>query len=322
MINKTIYGDCRDTMRQWATEGIKAQTCITSPPYWNLRDYHVQGQLGLEPTPEEYIANLVDVFNCVWDVLRDDGTLWIVIGDSYNGSCKGRLANGLRGENRGLNTAGSVSGQPKRTMASDLQRGEMVGIPWMLAFALRRAGWFLVQEIIWHKTNPMPFSGKNRCGAAHETIFLLSKSGKYYFDADAIRERARKSTISRLKRGVGLKNKMSDGVGGQKKHGIHRQRSNNPDRKVSNTRAKRSVWTCATAHYPGAHHATYPPKLIKPCVLAGSPPGGIVLDPFMGSGTTAMVALQNGRRFLGCELNPDNEDLQTERLAGIQPTLF
>ena len=305
MRNLIEFGDCRETMRRWATEGVRVQMCVTSPPYFGLRDYGHEGQIGLEQTPEEYIAAMVEVFRCVRDVLADDGTLWLNIGDSYaNGGRKTRdkLAQ------RGMDTrpADPVWIKPK----------DLIGIPWMLAFALRSDGWYLRQDIIWHKPNPMPESVRDRCTKAHEYVFLLSKSERYFFDSEAMKEPA-----------VG-------GLPGNKKHKHQQAYEAGDDRlrtkagltdycarvaadpSLAETRNRRSVWTVATRPYKGAHFATFPPALIEPCILAGSRPGDIVLDPFMGSGTTAQVALQHGRQYLGCELNPNYETLQTERIAG------
>ena len=300
MRNLIEFGDCRETMRRWATEGVRVQMCVTSPPYFGLRDYGHEGQIGLEQTPEEYIAAMVEVFRCVRDVLADDGTLWLNIGDSYaNGGRKTRdkLAQ------RGMDTrpADPVWIKPK----------DLIGIPWMLAFALRSDGWYLRQDIIWHKPNPMPESVRDRCTKAHEYVFLLSKSERYFFDSEAMKEpsagwpvggaKTRGKTGYASASGAG-KSPQRDSYGGLGGDG--------------ETRNRRSVWTVATRPYKGAHFATFPPALIEPCILAGSRPGDIVLDPFMGSGTTAQVALQHGRQYLGCELNPNYETLQTERIAG------
>lgn len=277
--NFVDFGDCRDSMRQWVKEGVKAQTCVTSPPYYGLRDYGHDGQIGLEQTPEQYIAAMVEVFRCVRDVLEDDGTLWLNIGDSYartagDDSTKqtdGGLKTGRTGKSAQLFKKGN-NRPPEGIKAKDL-----IGIPWMLAFALRADGWYLRQDIIWHKPNPMPESVRDRCTKAHEYIFLLSKSDRYFFDNEAMKEPA---------------------VDGE-------------------TRNRRSVWTVATRPYKGAHFATFPPALIEPCILAGSRPNDIVLDPFMGSGTTAAVAAKHGRRYIGCELNEEYGDLQDERIRAL-----
>lgn len=386
-MNRIEFGDCRDTMRRWAAEGIKAQMCVTSPPYFGLRDYGHDGQIGLEQTPEEYIANMVEVFRCVRDVLADDGTLWLNLGDSFG---KGK---------------------------------QLLGIPWRVAFALQGDGWVLRQDIIWHKPNPMPESVRDRCTKAHEYVFLLSKSGRYYFDSEAMREDAVKGASGSV---------FNSGKTAEHQLG----RSSAKDRAEDGKRNRRSVWSVATRPYKGAHFATFPPALIEPCILAGSLPVGayepddvilspagygereddpslavgragfnrprrdvemvrpmslseqaayaeqlrqsphreemmresggettfshyvrtdrsgaraipqrlfecwidrgwirpvvipprkaeehrsIVLDPFIGSGTTAAVAVQHGRQYIGCELNPDYRALQDERIAAAMP---
>ncbi len=282
-MNKIEFGDCRETMRRWAEQGVKAQMCVTSPPYFGLRDYGHGGQIGLEKTPEQYIAVMVEVFRCVRDVLTDDGTLWLNIGDSYAGSGKGRNA-----DNR----------KPK----------DLIGIPWMLAFALRADGWYLRQDIIWHKPNPMPESVTDRCTKAHEYIFLLSKNEKYFFDAEAIKESA--------KTPPSIRNKAAEGYHADYPNG---DRFSKGERMwgADGKKNKRSVWQVATRPYKGAHFATFPPALIQPCILAGSRKNDVVLDPFMGSGTTAQVALQHKRQYLGCELNSEYSALQQERINNV-----
>jgi len=267
-MNKIEFGDCRDTMRRWAADDVKAQTCVTSPPYFGLRDYGHDGQLGLEQTPEEYIAAMVDVFRCVRDVLSNDGTLWLNLGDSY-GTGK-----------------------------------QLLGIPWRVALALQADGWVLRQDIIWHKTNPMPESVRDRCTKAHEYIFLLSKSDRYFFDSEAMRESAVKGAAgSSFHTGKTATHQMG--------------RSSTTERVEDGKRNRRSVWSVATRPYKGAHFATFPPALIEPCILAGSRAGDVVLDPFVGSGTAAAVALQHGRKYLGCELNPEYGSLQQERICAV-----
>ena len=304
-MNKIEFGDCRTTMRQWAAAGIKAQTCVTSPPYYGLRDYGHDGQIGLEETPEEYIKAMVEVFRCVWDVLEDDGTLWLNIGDSYYNYRPGQ------GQRQGKQ---SISSQKfseveichKRGLKLDgLKEKDLIGIPWMLAFALRADGWYLRQDIIWHKPNPMPESVQDRCTKAHEYIFLMSKSQKYYYDTEAIQEKAERPE------GPGnLTHRHSQ-------EGIYVSGAQKNLAKIgaSETRNKRSVWSVNVKPYTGAHFAVFPSDLIEPCILAGAPVGGIVLDPFMGSGTTAQVAQNLGRKYLGCELNPDYCQLQNIRTA-------
>ena len=366
-MNKIEFGNCLDIMQKWVTKGVKVNTCVTSPPYFGLRDYGVEEQLGLEKTPKEYIDNMVKVFRLVRELLTDDGTLWVNIGDSY--SSGGRT--------------------------STIKQKDLIGIPWMLAFALREDGWYLRQDIIWHKPNPMPEPVTDRCTKSHEYIFLLSKSPKYYYDADAIREPcATKITKTpRQKKKSCLDPIFKDG----KK--IVFTRPNLPTQKVfvdfirskikmkelfestnlplntvshwfrydnsgfsfptpedwniakeylddrSNDfskmdkdmtyiethyppqwrrqdeiknnplgKNKRDVWTVNVKGYKGAHFAVFPKELIEPCIKAGCPDGGIVLDPFMGSGTIAQVAIENNKKYLGCELNPEYENLQKNRI--------
>jgi len=315
-MNKIEFGDCRETMRRWAAEGIKVQTCVTSPPYFGLRDYGHEGQIGLEQTPEQYIEAMVEVFRCVWDVLADDGTLWLNIGDSYASYRDGKATpDTTRGDNTGtLVPKGSARNRMASTFAgSGVKHKDLIGIPWMLAFALRADGWYLRQDIIWHKPNPMPESVQDRCTKAHEYIFLLSKSQKYYYDADAIKEEANEDS----------------GFAKQRAKGIDTWKYNNTSERIAQTgqtieastfgeigkRNKRSVWTVTTKPYAGAHFAVFPSDLIEPCILAGAPVGGIVLDPFMGSGTTAQVAQNLGRQYIGCELNPAYMELQNIRTA-------
>ena len=308
-MNKIEFGDCRDTMRRWAAEGVKAQTCVTSPPYFGLRDYGHDGQIGLEQTPEQYIAAMVEVFRCVKDVLADDGTLWLNIGDSYyntNPGSGGKCV--LPGAGRAMREA-RYHNAKRDFSGTDLKPKDLIGIPWMLAFALRADGWYLRQDIIWHKPNPMPESVRDRCTKAHEYIFLLSKSERYFFDSEAMKEPASQP------RGEAKKT-------GQHKSEVFGHSGTLGSNQGAETRNRRSVWTVATRPYKGAHFATFPTALIEPCILAGSRPGDIVLDPFMGSGTTAMVALQQGRQYLGCELNQDYRPLQQQRIASVTPSQF
>jgi hypothetical protein len=345
MKNTIEFGDCRETMRRWAAKGIKAQTCVTSPPYYGLRDYGHEGQIGLEETLEEYIKAMVEVFRCVRDVLADDGTLWLNIGDSY------AMAN-MRGENSTFSgNVGAHAGYKigsvklgKRLIPFGLKAKDLIGIPWMLAFALRADGWYLRQDIIWHKPNPMPESVQDRCTKAHEYIFLLSKSERYYFDNDAIKEPVTDVSIARAGRAdLREKKGWAEAYHGNPPTGL--KRSGNKERKPASargvpvdtagktsgavagnvpwegtTRNKRDVWSVSVKPYKGAHFATFPSALIEPCILAGAPAGGVVLDPFMGSGTTAAVAIAHGRNYLGCELNPAYKALQDARIGAPKPT--
>jgi len=301
-MNKIEFGDCRETMRNWAKQGIKAQTCVTSPPYFGLRDYGHEGQIGHEETPEEFIKQLVEVFRCVWDVLEDDGTLWLNIGDSYCNT-NGFARASPEYQREGRNNMPANDRKLDKLHATGLKTKDLIGIPWMLAFALRADGWYLRQDIIWHKPNPMPESVQDRCTKAHEYIFLFSKSHKYHFDHFAIKEPVKEDWGTR-DRSNGKYHK--EGTGLQPHSGLEKSYE------MAN---KRSVWTVNTKPYSGAHFAVFPTELIEPCILSGAPVGGIVLDPFMGSGTTAQVAQDLGRKYLGCELNPEYGKLQQKRLA-------
>ena len=309
-MNIIEFGDCRTTMRRWAALGFRAQMCVTSPPYFGLRDYGHSGQLGLEPTPDEYVANMVEVFRCVRDLLADDGALWLNLGDSYAsggrksrdpGQSKIHPAYGGEAFADGLRPADPPGIKPK----------DLLGIPWRVAFALQADGWYLRQDIIWHKPNPMPESVTDRCTKAHEYIFMLTKRERYYYDSEAVKEPAVSTDIRKF---------TDNGADKQRGHGRRHAGFNGryadkiAEQGVPETRNRRSVWTVATRPYKGAHFATYPPALIEPCILATSRPGDIVLDPFMGSGTTAQVALQHGRQYMGCELNPEYRELQDQRI--------
>jgi DNA modification methylase len=314
-MNIIKFGDCRDIMKKWAANNVKAQTCVTSPPYFGLRDYGHDGQIGLEATPDEYIRNMVEVFRCVWDVLADDGTLWLNIGDSYASYRDGKATPDT---SRGTDTGTLVpKGSTRNRMAStfhgsSIKHKDLIGIPWMLAFALRADGWYLRQDIIWSKPNPMPESVQDRCTKSHEYIFLLSKSEKYLFDNKSIKEPVAISSIKRLTQS-NLLNQLGSNRVPNKTNGNMKAIGS------ITTRNKRSVWNITTKPYKGAHFATFPSDLIEPCILAGSRIGDIVLDPFMGSGTTAQVAIQHNRQYLGCELNESYKILQNNRLN--QPQL-
>jgi DNA modification methylase len=286
-----------------AQEGIKVQTCITSPPYYGLRDYGHDGQIGLEQSPQEFINNLVEVFACVWNVLADDGTLWVNLGDSYY--------NYRPGKGQALNKQ-SVSNTNQDLPQECARRGnklsgfkekDLMGMPWRLAFALQDFGWHLRQDIIWHKPNPMPESVKDRCTKSHEYIFLLTKKPHYYFDFEAIREEGVIPEGTKAAKGSEER---------QNQKGVN---ARPPEYKIyDGMRNKRDVWTIQTKPYSGAHFAVFPTELVEPMILAGSRVGDIVLDPFFGSGTTGQVAQNLGRKWIGCELNKDYEALQNERL--------
>jgi len=348
-MNKVYWGDCRDSLRQMKEEGIKVQTCVTSPPYYGLRDYgtgtwiggdedcshkrdskhsdktitgHANKdltvgdaiykticpkcgaerkdlQIGLEETPQQFINNLVEVFAGVWDILADDGTLWVNLGDSYAGS---------NGNGQHEQSFGQSKYTPFESPTSGKKLGikpkNLLGMPWRLAFALQDFGWYLRQDIIWHKPNPMPESVKDRCTKSHEYIFLLSKKPHYYFDYEAIKEDATTTDETVRDRD---ETKLNNTPGRTKMAGLttnHYEKRN-----------KRDVWTVNTKPYSGSHFAVFPTELIEPCILAGSRVGDIVLDPFFGSGTTGQVSQQLGRKWIGCELNKDYESLQNERVS-------
>ena len=306
MTNGEIFNmDCR-TALDFFVEPNSVQMCVTSPPYFGLRDYGVEGQLGLEPTPAEYIANMVEVFRSVRNVLKDDGTLWLNIGDSYAANRSYQVPSTKGGAKHG--DSQSVGGKGA-TVPDGMKAKDLIGIPWMLAFALRADGWYLRQDIIWSKPNPMPESVRDRCTKAHEYIFLLSKSERYFYDHEAIQEPADPANF-RESRGI---RRTPDGQADQSGFRCGRKYP---------MRNKRDVWSIAVKPYKGAHFATFPPALVEPCILAGSRPGDTVLDPFMGSGTTAAVALQQGRQYLGCELNPEYGPLQDARIATSVGPLF
>lgn len=325
-ITSTILtGDSLEQLKTIPDDTVN--TCVTSPPYYGLRDYGVDGQIGLEQTPEQYISKLVAVFREVRRALRDDGTLWVNIGDSYandekwGGKTSGKHARALHGEGK--------IGRVKRY--TGLPGKNLIGIPWMLAFALRADGWYLRQDIIWAKPNPMPESVRDRCTKSHEYIFLLSKSPKYYYDAESIAEPVSESTVWRCSQNINAQT-GSDRVPGKTNGNMKavmpryggNKYTNDPDvfsrTKSGNAydyrpmRNKRSVWTVTTKPFKGSHFAVFPPDLIEPCVLAGSPADGLVLDPFTGSGTTGVVSLRNGRNFIGIELNPDYVSLAKSRI--------
>lgn len=317
-------------------EGLKrlpdsyVDCCVTSPPYFNLRDYGCNGQIGLEDTPEEYINRLADVFREVKRVLKDEGTLWLNVGDSYAGSMKGaaqfpdNAMNYKQGTNRGTLSKATLVKQRTGCKPKDL-----IGIPWMLAFALRSDGWYLRQDIIWSKPNPMPESVTDRCTRSHEYIFLLSKSRKYYYDSDAICETVASSTVARINQNIENQkgSRRVSKTNGTMKAVVRyggKKYTENPDvfnrTKSGNIynyrplRNKRSVWNVPTVSFRDAHFAVFPEKLIVDCIKAGCPENGIVLDPFMGAGTTAVVARKLNRNYLGIELNPAYIEIAERRI--------
>lgn len=345
-VDHCFVGDCRESMRRMIADGYagQIQTVVTSPPYWGLRDYGVAGQLGQEPTLREFLENMVEVFDLVRQLLADDGTAWVNMGDSYaTGTSAPRKPTPLDGASVPAGWAGRCQGIRSGNPIG-LKTKDLVGQPWRLAFALQDAGWYLRQDIIWAKPNPMPESVRDRCTKSHEYVFLLTKSERYYFDQDAIAEPCSPNTHARLAQDVEAQ------IGSARANGV--SRSERPMKAVArkvypgtgvgfgrgtdaddrgrgrvknnaslneavalrvDSRNKRSVWAIPTESFSGAHFATFPQALVEPCVLAGSRPGDIVFDPFLGSGTTAQVAQRLGRRWLGCELNPQYVDLQADR---------
>lgn len=302
-------GDCLQSMGFMGDQSV--HTCVTSPPYFGLRDYGVDGQIGLEPTPEEFVAALVAVFREVRRVLRDDGTLWLNLGDSYSrppakgGSGPGGKNRDWYGDNYGKARGSAIP--------AGLKDKDSIGIPWRVAFALQADGWYLRQDIIWHKPNPMPESVKDRCTKAHEYIFLLSKGPKYYFDHEAIKEPAVGGQTGRATSFKREGSKRAQAIPGQT---VGTHRADREDVAYNGeTRNRRSVWTVTTKPFKGAHFATFPPDLIEPCILAGCPEGGTVLDPFGGAGTTGLVAEKHGRNAVLCELNPEYAEMAAERIG-------
>ena len=312
-----IYNDdALKTLKILPDESINC--CVTSPPYYGLRDYGVNGQLGIEETPELYISNLADVFDEVKRVLRDDGTLWLNIGDSYAGSGKGAWDNkSIQRKETYRPSTDDVNVKMPKTW-DGIKSKDLIGIPWMLAFELRRRGWYLRQDIIWAKPNPMPESVKDRCTKSHEHIFLLSKSRKYYFDAEAISEPVAESTLLRLGKNNGNIKSSPPRFGGNKytkDQDIHNRTKSGNEYDYKPRRNKRDVWFISTKPYKGAHFATFPPDLIEPCILAGCPKNGVVLDPFFGSGTTGLVAKNNNRHYIGIDLNENYCSIAIERCS-------
>ena len=297
-----LIGDCIEQMRGIPDQSV--HTCVTSPPYFGLRDYGRDGQIGLEPTPEAFVQRLVDVFREVRRVLRDDGTLWLNLGDSYAATTKGSSGAGKNATNKGTLLEDRSWAIPPGLKAKDL-----IGIPWRVAFALQADGWYLRQDIIWHKPNPMPESVRDRCTKSHEYVFMLSKGPRYYFDSVAIAERSADSSIARLSQPT-----LDQQAGSARVPG---KTNGNMKAVGGEMRNRRSVWTVTTKPYKGAHFATFPPDLIEPCILAGAPEGGTVLDPFGGSGTTGMVAEKHRRNAVLIELNPDYIALAEERRPAV-----
>jgi len=337
-INQIHNMDCLEGMK--LLDDCSVNCCVTSPPYWNLRDYNLQpthwpevhyspmaglpevfipewtGCLGLEPTIEMFIGHIVLIFREVRWVLRKDGTLWINFADSYCSTAPGTMGDNIHIEGAKEATRRARKGMRPQT-PEGLKPKDLCGIPWRVAFALQADGWWLRSDIIWHKPACMPDSVKDRPTKCHEYIFLMSKSRKYYYDYEAIKEPIATSSIQRALQDIERQKGSTRANAGAKTNG------NMKAVICSDTRNKRTVWTVATSQFVEAHFATYPPKLIEPCIIAGCPPGGLVLDPFMGSGTTAMVAMRNQRNFIGFELNPEYIKIaENHRLANVQQRII
>lgn len=346
----TIYNeDCLEALKKMAAESVHC--CVTSPPYFGLRDYGVKGQIGLEETPDQYVARLVEVFREVKRVLRKDGTLWLNLGDSYAGGGNGGggsfAIDGVRGAKLGVDKNKALRKGSRGTVGCKAK--DLIGIPWMVAFALRADGWYLRQDIIWSKPNPMPESVRDRCTKAHEYIFMLTKSPRYFYDAAAIRNPPSPALILQVEQGYngadtkdfgeslaqsasGTKSRIIESMRARvdKQRGHSRRHAGFNGRWDKLTREeqqalgsnRRSVWTVATKPFKGAHFATFPKDLIVPCIKAGCPSGGVVLDPFAGSGTTGEVALALERSAVLVELNPEYVTLIRQRLEKFKQDLF
>jgi len=371
MKSTILIGDARKRLAELPAGSVR--TCVTSPPYFGLRDYgtatwgggstdcdhlgkpmatkaninkncgtgndvknatarefyreicgkcgatRIDAQIGLEETPDAYVAEMVALFREVWRVLADDGTLWLNIGDSYfphNGSRGNKTPAGdsLRGRDNEYQPSPKIN-------AEGLKGKDLIGIPWRVAFALQADGWYLRSDIIWHKPNPMPESVTDRPTKSHEYLFLLSKSPRYYYDHEAVKEPVAGATVGRMKRGTSATHKNINGAPGQTKHGLSKPRDYDTDRPVAEKRNKRDVWTITTKPFKGAHFAVMPEALVEPCVLAGSAEGDTVLDPFTGSGTVAVVANRLGRNFVGTELNPEYVEIAQKRIINSAPLL-
>lgn len=318
-----LRGDALEMLKTLENESV--DMCVTSPPYFGLRNYEAEGQIGLEKTPEEYIERLVQIFREVRRVLKKDGTLWLNIGDSY------ATRSGAQAPTNTRNQCGHTA----KAVPAGYKAKDLLGIPWMLAFALRSDGWYLRQDIIWQKTNCMPESVRDRCTKSHEYMFLLSKSPKYYFDAEAISEPIAGSSTKRYMQNFEAQkgsDRLPGKINGNTKAALPRfggTKYGESDREENRTkngniyiptlrRNKRDVWAISTAGFKGAHFATFPEALVRPCILAGCPQGGIVLDPFFGSGTSGAVAIKEGRDYIGIEINPEYAQLAEQRIENAK----
>lgn len=313
-MGEIICGDSLEVLKTLTDETIDC--CVTSPPYYGLRDYGKEGQIGLEESPEEYIEKLVRVFREVKRVLKDDGTLWLNIGDSYAGNSNGGTKLQGNPEFNKNRPSRELTSLPKKSVPNSCKPKDLIGIPWTLAFALRDDGWYLRQDIIWHKPNPMPESVKDRCVKSHEYIFLFSKKPRYFFDYKAIQEESKcygKDKRSGKGR-ISYDGKRTDG-------GVEKTKAQQSFVSITGRRNKRDVWSVTTKALKEAHFATFPEKLIEPCILAGSRRGGVILDPFFGAGTTGLVAVRHGREYVGIELNEEYIDIAKKRLSEVQTKL-
>jgi len=316
--SKILVGDVRTRLAEIPDDSI--QSCITSPPYWGLRDYGHDGQIGLEQTPDEYVTEMVAVFREVRRVLADDGVLWLNLGDSYNGS-GGNHQPHHKNDTGFQGKIGAEKHKGKGRNIQTLKPKDLVGIPWRIAFALQADGWYLRQDIIWHKPNPMPESVTDRCTKSHEYLFMLTKSARYHFDNEAIKEQSVSFNPSTSPSRRGPNNI----IGNMSERGVTRTTEGlnlkTQAEKTKETRNRRSVWTIPTKPFKGAHFAVMPEALVEPCILATSNPDDLILDPFTGSGTVAVVALRHGRNFIGTELNPDYTTIAQNRIINDQPLI-
>lgn len=305
-LNKIYQGHCLDVLKTMPDASVN--TVVTSPPYWGLRDYGVSGQIGLENSIEEYVSALVDVFREIKRILKDDGTLWLNLGDAYAGSGKGAWSE--KDKQKHVYVPDSQSAQTQlNSIPQGLKAKDLIGLPWRVAFALQADGWYLRQDIIWHKPNPMPESVQDRPTRAHEYIFLMSKQSKYYYNHEAIKIPSKNPIDDRGARG-NKKRTPTQLINGIRGSGVYPKAN------------KRSVWQVPTKPFKEAHFAVYPEGLIEPCILAGCPKDGVVLDPFFGSGTSGLVALKHSRNFVGIELNPEYIKIAEKRLSKVQLELI
>ena len=300
-----LVGDNRKALKELPDASV--QTVVTSPPYWGLRDYGHDNQIGLEQSPEDFIEQLCIVFDEVWRVLKDDGTIWVNLGDSYAGSGAGGGGN-RKGNEHGQHDAFVEIGRP--ATPNGLKAKDLVGIPWRFAFAMQARGWYLRSDIIWHKPNPMPESVTDRPTKSHEYIFLMTKSPRYYYDHQAVKEPFAESSVGRLAQDITQQVGSARANGGKKDNGNLKAVGD-----INAGRNKRTVWSVNVKGYKEAHFATYPTELIEPCILAGSKENDTVLDPFSGSGTTGEVALKHGRNYIGLELNADYAAISEKRIT-------